>query len=67
MKNSWVGFLLVVVYVFVSDSGVMVGNKKALYDKSQPVMKNVTGKSSDKKMAISGPMRRILKGAGYNY
>jgi hypothetical protein len=52
--------------VYVSGSDLVTFNKAALYDKSQPTMK-VLKKGAKQKMAVSGPMFRMLRGAGYNY
>ncbi len=60
-------FSALIVYVFVSGPELAVFNKAALYDKAQPMMTPVMKSGKVKKLGLSGPMRQMLKGAGYNY
>ncbi len=57
--------------IYVTDNGLVVANKAGLYNQGSeaPTMKrfNKSVKQVKEKPGITGPLRMMLKGAGYNH
>jgi hypothetical protein len=62
---------LVGAVIYVTDQGLVTANKAALYGGAQKSTNVVRFKHkdnrTDKKPGITGPLRMMLRGAGYNH